>query len=288
MAIELGVLFAVAALVCWGFGDFMLQRTTRKIGDWETLFAVTVIGTLMLVPFVATDIHTITNDAFLILMATSAILLTAAILDFEALKKGKLAVVEPVYALEVPITALLAFVVISEGLAALEIFLVVLLITGLVLVSLRSHHSALKRWIEKGVIMGIIASLFMGAANFLVGFASRITNPLLTNWFVNVFLAGIALFYILSHHRGKRLISDIAANKKLIVAVGVVDNLAWISFAIAATVIPIAIAIAISESYIALAALLGVLINKEVLANHQKLGLVTALGSAVALAALVA
>ena len=34
MVFEIGILFALAALVFWGFGDFLIQRSTRKFGDW--------------------------------------------------------------------------------------------------------------------------------------------------------------------------------------------------------------------------------------------------------------
>ncbi len=28
----LGIIFALGALLCWGFGDFFIQRTSRKTG----------------------------------------------------------------------------------------------------------------------------------------------------------------------------------------------------------------------------------------------------------------
>lgn len=127
----------------------------------------------------------------------------------------------------------------------------------------------------------------MGLSNFLVGFASRATNPLLTNWFIDLFLMFISLFYIVSNKRVGKLVGDFRGNMRAILTVSTLDNLAWISFAFAASLIPIAIAVAISESYIALTALLGLLINRELLLKHQKIGLAIALGSAIVLSALV-
>ena len=49
-----------------------------------------------------------------------------------------------------------------------------------------------------------------------------------------------------------------------------IDNLAWVAFAYATLYVPIAIATGISESYIALAAALGIIINKEKLKKHWK------------------
>jgi uncharacterized membrane protein len=75
-------------------------------------------------------------------------------------------------------------------------------------------------------------------------------------------------------------------NSRLIVSVGFIDNLAWVAFCYAALYIPIAIAISISESYIVLAALLGMKFNQEKLKSHQKLGLVLTVAAAIILAAI--
>lgn len=274
MAIEIGILFALAALFFWGFGDFMIQRTTRRLGDWETLFVISFFGVIILTPFIYNDAALLLRDNTLfLLIGISVVLLLAAILDFEALKQGKLAIVEPVYALEVPVTAVLAFLIVSESFEIFQIALISLIVLGLVLISLRSHHFSGKKWLEKGVLLAGIAAVFMGAVNFLVGFSSRVTTPLLTNWFVSIFLATVSIYYIFSHNRLHKLADDFRKNKKLILSVSTFDNLAWISFAIAASLIPIAFAMVVSESYIALAALLGFIVNKERLFMHQKLGL---------------
>jgi len=292
MGLEIGILFALSALVCWGVGDFLIQRSSRKFGDWETLLIITAFGAIILTPFVYGDVAQLAmaedNTSFFVLLSVSAILLVAALLDFEALKKGKIAIVEPVMALEVPVAAILAFALISEGLGLFEIFLISALMIGIALISLKSHHLKRRIWLEKGAILAALGALFMGTSNFLVGFASRITNPLLTNWFINVFIAMICIYYIMTNKRIGKLVSDFKTNTRLLLTVSTFDNLAWITFAFAASMIPIAIAVAISESYIALAALLGLLINREILMKHQKAGLIAALASAVLLSMITA
>jgi len=292
MALLVGILFALSALVCWGVGDFLIQRSARKFGDWETLFVITAFGAIILTPLVYGDVTRLAmaenNTSFFVLLSVSAILMVAALLDFEALKKGKIAIVEPILALEVPVAAIMAFALINEGLGMFEIFLISTLMIGIALISLKSHHLKRRIWLEKGAILAAIGALFMGASNFLVGFASRITNPLLTNWFINVFIAVICFYYIMTNKRIGKLVSDFKANTRLLLTVSTFDNLAWITFAFAASLIPIAIAVAISESYIALAALLGLLINREILMKHQKAGLVAALASAVLLSMITA
>lgn len=65
----------------------------------------------------------------------------------------------------------------------------------------------------------------------------------------------------------------------------VLDNAAWISFAFATTFISIGIATAISEGYIALAALLGIFLGREKLRGHQLAGVIVALTAILILAA---
>lgn len=289
MVFEIGILFALGALVSWGFGDFLIQRTTRRLGDWETLLVISLFGVLMLAPFMYNSAELgllFSDNLFYLLLGMSVVLLFAAILDFEALKEGKIAVVEPVYALEVPVTAIFAFFVVNESLEVFQVALITLLIAGLAMISLRSYHFSRKAWLERGVLLAIIGTVFMGATNFLVGFGSRVTSPLLTNWFIDIFLMGVSFFYIFSNKRLGRMVRDFSTHKKLVLSVSFLDNIAWIFFAFAASLIPIALALALSESYIALAALLGFLISKEKLLMHQKAGLIIALLSGAALTVL--
>ncbi|MBS3051572.1 MAG: DMT family transporter [Candidatus Aenigmarchaeota archaeon] len=284
MAFEIGVLFALGALIGWGFGDFLIQRSVRKLGDWEPLLIITAFGAVALTPFVYGEIHSLvlaSDYSFLVLLGASFVIFLTAIIDFEALRIGKIAVVEPVYSLEVPVSALLAFVVIGEVLEPLHTALVVTLMIGILMVSMRSRHFSRRVWLEKGAAL---AALFQGTTNFMVGIASRETSFLITNWFMSLFIALVCAFYIIMHKRTHKLVQHLNENKRLLVTVSIFDNIAWIFFAAALTLTPIAIAVGISESYIALAALLGIIVNKEKLLTHQKFGLLLALLGAVTLA----
>jgi uncharacterized membrane protein len=62
------------------------------------------------------------------------------------------------------------------------------------------------------------------------------------------------------------------------------DNAAWIAYAFAVVYIPISVAITISESYIILAVILGLIINREKLKHHQYFGVVLAIAGVLVLA----
>src|SRR3989338_9502110 len=57
----LGIIFALIALVSWGVGDFFIQRSARKFGDWESIFAIEITGLVVLLPFVFRDLGGILN-----------------------------------------------------------------------------------------------------------------------------------------------------------------------------------------------------------------------------------
>ncbi len=272
------------ALVCWGFGDFLIQRSARKFGDWIALFYITAFGAIILFPFIYRDLISSFTAHSPLLWITSFVILFAALLDFEALKVGKISVIEPIYALEIPVTAFLGTYIAKEHLSPEQNFLIIILIMGIILISTQSFSYFKKFTFERGVWYALLATIGMGSANFLFGISSRETSPLLVNWFTNLFIAVIAFLYLLFNSRLKEMVNDVKNNHKLILSVSLFDNLAWITFSYATLYIPIAIATGISEGYIAFAGGLGLLFNKEKLKTHQWVGFVVTIISVVILA----
>ncbi len=284
----MGVLWAFIAMISWGVGDFLIQRSARKFGDGIALFLITAFAAVALLPFILYELPAIAalDYRFWLLMGTSLVMLFAALFDFEALRLGKISVVEPVYALEVPLTAVLGSLFLSEWLTPVQGILIIALVVGIVLVSLRSLHLLRSFRLEKGVFFAFFSALGMGTANFLFGIGARQTSPLLINWFTSAMIALTMAAYLTHTHQWNTLRKDWQKHKQLIVGVSIVDGLAWVAYAFSTLTISIAIATAISESYIALAALLGLMWNREKLLAHQKTGLVLAVGAAVVLGAL--
>jgi drug/metabolite transporter (DMT)-like permease len=287
MEFEFGVLFALFTLFLWGGGDFLIQRTTRQIGNWETVFLIGLFGTILLTPFVYRDVIRYLSAASIIaVLAVASIFgLVASLFDFESLKKGKIAAVEPILALEIPTVAVLSLIFLKEVLSLLELFLIAVIIIGLVLVSLRERNFKLLRskGLEKGVILMTIAAILMGGTAFFVGYGSRITNPLFVNWFVAIIATVFMAAYLFFKGTLPRLVKNVLKSPKLVFTTCLFDNLAWISFAAAVLFIPITIAMTLSENFIAVAVLLGLIVNREMLRLHQKIGFVLALAGTVVL-----
>ncbi len=282
-----GILFAVGALIFWGFGDFFIQRATREIGIWKSLFFISLTAVVILLPFIQGEIGEVLNNpkglSFL-LMAGVAIF-AAALLIFESMKVGKLAIIEPILSLELPVAVTLGVFLAHENLNLVQLILIGVVFIGVVL-AMTKHHTHLhyhKRIFERGVLYAFFGAMIMGATNFLIGISSQETSALLTIWFTSLMIAVFCFIYFVIKGRVKSLAGDLKKHIKAITSSSVLDNAAWISYAFATTYIPISIATTISESYIALAVGLGILVNKEKVNWHQIVGIVLAVSFLVSL-----
>jgi len=277
----IGILFALLALFAWSIGDFSIQRAVRVFGDFKTLLYIGIIGIVALLPFVYSEVAPLffNTRGLLILSLAGIVIFFAALFDFEALKRGKLSVVEPILAVELPVTVALSIFFWGESMSVLQYLLAGTTFAGILLVVTTRNESKSKRIWEKGVILAGIGSIIMGLVNFLVGVSSQTTSPLLTIWYTNLIFSFLCLVYLVLKKELSSIPNDIRTKPKELLMVGVFDNAAWIFFAFATFYIPISLATTISESYVAVAALLGIWINKEKLQRHQFWGIALTIAS---------
>ncbi len=287
MTVEIGIGLAFVAMLCWGFGDFLIQKSSRKFGDWETLFVITAFGAVVLLPFVWGSMYrVITNQSgeLFVLVVASVFIFLAALVDFEALKRGKLSIVEPIWSLEVPSAAILAYFIIGETISILQIILIACLIFCLVLIAFREKHFNKKFLIEKGVVIAFFGAFLMGSANFFMGWGGRVSDPLMVIFFTNLFMAVLTFIYLAYNRELSNVVSHLKKDYGLLLPMAISDNVAWVAFVFGMSLAPIAVVTALSESYIIVAVLLGLTVNQEKLQSHQKFGLIGAIVSAIILA----
>lgn len=283
----MGIFFALLALFSWGIGDFLIQKSARKFGDWVALFYITAMGVLIVTPFIYKNVGAVLHSPgdLAILLTASGIILAASLFELEALRVGKISVVEPIFAAELLVTSLLAGFILRERLSLGQTALLALLVVGIMLIATRSWKDLRRIHLERGVGLAVAATLGMGAVNFLFGVGARAISPLMINWFTDLFLVFISFFYLLSRRRMGEIRRDWISHKGLILGVGLADNAAWLAYSFSMLYLPIAMATGITESYIALAAALGLFFNKEKLGKHQWIGMVLVVAVVIVLAA---
>lgn len=285
MQLELSVLAAFGAMLCWGFGDFFIQRTTRKIGDVESLAMIGIIGTVGLLPFIISSLPLLlVPENLLVLTALGIATFFVAIIDFEALKLGKLCVVDVILEIELPITVILGLIFFGENLSLPQITAIIAAFLGILLISLKScsFKHALSG-LEKGVIMAIVAAIGMAFVNFMTAFSSKNVSPLMAIWIPWIIFAAISLALIGKREGIGKLATNVKKYKYIVLAIGIFDTLAWLFFSLAVFDGLLSITIAITESYAAIAVLLGLIVNRERIGIHQYAGVIIALSASICL-----
>ncbi len=150
----------------------------------------------------------------------------------------------------------------------------------------RVRASFKKLLMERGVIIAFIAAITMGSADFFLGWGARVTDPIMANFFLNVFITICSAIYLFGAGRLRRTFKDALSFGRVLLPMSIFDNTAWVSYALAMTLAPIAVATALSESYIIVVVSLGLFVNHQKIQTHQKAGLILAIITAITLAAI--
>jgi drug/metabolite transporter (DMT)-like permease len=276
---DVSILAAIGAMLCWGVGDFFIQRTTRKIGDIETIAFMSAIGAIGLTPFILSDIPLLFEfQNILIIFILSIAALVAAVLNFEALKQGKLSVIDVVLEIEIPVTVILGFLFFQESLSIVQVSVIGFMMAGITLIA--TGHGPLKLRkvvIEKGVFLAVLAAIAMGFVNLLTAVGSRQISPLMIIWTPWTIAAIMSFIFLMKRDGIHKTIKNASKFKSLILAMGIFETAAWLLFAIAVFNNMLSITIAITESFPAVALLLGLWINKERITKYQYAGAVITL-----------
>ncbi|MBI4043838.1 MAG: DMT family transporter [Candidatus Diapherotrites archaeon] len=284
MGLDIGILAAFGAVLAWGLGDFFIQRTVRKIGIVETLMVIGVVGAIGLFPLIYADLQVLfLPENAALLTGLGIITFIAAMLNFYAYKIGKLSVVEVVLEIELPIMVALGLVFFGEALQPFQAILITSIFLGILLVALGSVKVKKEHFLEKGVLAAGSAALFMGLVNFLTASAAKNISPLVAIWGPWVIFTLISILVVWKAKRFNAFWKNIQVHKKLVIVTGVFDTLAWVAFAVTTNYHPLSISIAITESYPAVALVLGLWFNKEKIKGRQFFGAGLALGASILL-----
>ena len=279
MSLEFSILFAFGAMLCWGLGDFLIQKCVRKIGNIESLAYIGIIGIIILTPLIFMDLKLLNSlSNLLVLLLLGIITFLAAVLDFQALMVGKLSVIEIIFEIELPITIVLAFIFFKETFSLIQILLMILIFLGVILMAVESgYFKKHLKSLEKGVFLGFLSAIGMVFVNFFTAVSSKNVSALMAVWFPWLIFTIICLFYIIYKKTFSKFVDNGIKFRWIVLSMGIFDTLAWLFYALAVSQKELGIVTSITESYPAIALFLGVYFNKERIEWHQYLGALIAL-----------
>lgn len=271
---SLSIILAFGAMIGWGVADFLIQKTVKKVGSLETLAWITILGSLILIPLILHEGLNLNRDNIILLIFLGAITFASALLDFKALAIGKLSVIETIMAIELPLTILLGLLAFQETLNVYQVILVGLVFIGIVLVSVNFRNLHHRDFLEKGSLLAIASGLIVSFVNFFSADQAKSLSPLMAIWFPWLACSLICLVYISRFKKNhfKEFIKASHKHWRLIIIVSLIDLSGWLFYAFSVAKEELSITIAITESYIIIALILGVIFNKEKIRPLQYLG----------------
>ncbi len=268
---NLAILLAFGAMIGWGLGDFLIQKTINKIGPIETLCWISLFSSIILIPFVVNDLKSINHAQLITLIILGLANFASGYIHFKALQIGKLSVVEIIMSIELPLTILLGIIIFKESLSLWQIFLIFILFIGIILISVDTSKINKKDFLEKGSLLAILSGVLIAIVNFGSASQAKEISPLMAIW-LPWFICGLICFISLSRNNLQNFFRESAKNWRLVSVMVIVDLLAWTAYVFAVAKEELAIIIAITESYVVIALALGIIINKEKIRKIQYIG----------------
>ncbi len=276
----IALLGGLGAALAWGTGTFCSARSSRSIGAWSVVAWVMLVGliaTLVLVaagpspgPLGGADI------AWMLVSGLGNVV--GLILEYTALRLGKVGLVTPVTSTEGAIAAVLA-VAAGEALGVAPAVLLAVVALGVVLAGVAPDEPAQGRNRPAALGLAVLAALLFGVAIFATG---HISESLPVGWAVlPPRLVGVAIVTIpLALSRRLRLTR---AALPLVVFTGLAEVLGFVCFAFGARD-SVAVTAVLGSQFGAVAAVAAFVLLRERLTRLQLAGVVLILAGVAALA----
>jgi drug/metabolite transporter (DMT)-like permease len=279
------LLLAFGAMLSWGVGDFLIQRTVKRIGTLETLAWITGSSAVIMIPIIIYRGIFLTPNNILMLALLGVVTFISGLLDFKALSIGKLSVMETIMAIELPLTIMLGVIAFNERLSGGQWLLVLTIFIGIILVSVNFKNLHHRDFLEKGTIIAIVSGIVFAFVNFFSANLAKTIDPMMAIWFPWLACGTISFIYIsrFKKRHFRQFVKNSYRHWKLIAWVSAVDLAAWLFYAFAVENEELSITIAITESYIVIALILGVIVNKEKIRPLQYLGAALAIIGSIAI-----
>jgi len=275
----MGIVAGLLAMLFWGTSIFLAAKTSRRIGNklalfWMQVFGF-VIGSAYFLVFKPSFNSSILYKHLPVLVVIAILQLIASLSFYSGLSKGKVSLVSPISASWGLVVAVLGVILLGENLSWKKIFAIVVIISGIVLLSFdfKNHSKSISLQSLVGVKEGLIAMFGWGISLFLLGIPTKDLD-----WFLPAYLFRLILILFLGGYIYFAKEQFITNKKQFplnqLITIGALDLFAFISFSYGLSIENSSLVAPIASACTLVSVVLAWIFLKERLNKHQIAGIV--------------
>ena len=262
----------------WGTSDFLAAKSSRRIGYLLTYFWTQLVAFLIALIYFWIKLPTLNINnipQYLIFLLPAGFLFLVGTLAFyKGLTEGQVSLVSPIGASWAMITVVLSVVFFKEVLQTNQIIAIILIITGIILVSvnLKELLKIKRLTLLGGIKEGLIAMLAWGISLFLMVPVSKALS-----WFLPVFalkLFGLLFLVIYTMFSKKSLKIDLQIPLLILLfLIGFLDIIAFFAYSFGVEREYASIVAPVAASFPLVTIILARIFLKEKIVFNQALGI---------------
>ena len=277
------LLWGLASAICWGVADVFGRSASMRVGSPTVAWAIQGMGALPalagVLVFGSPWGSLATADYAALAVSVAALFSVGYIVFYRGLARGLVSIVSPVSAGYVVVTALLSAVFLHETIGIDRWLLILVILAGIALASMRGRSRATL----SGVAHGLIAMTVMGIAFTLWKPMVDVAGAYLAVVSVRVISAGMLGGFLAAMRAPWSPFRNGAGVFVLVAAL--LDSVGFIVFNLGIERNPVSLIIPVAAAYPVVTVALAWVLLKERLARPQVAGIAIVLGGVVAFSA---
>jgi drug/metabolite transporter (DMT)-like permease len=279
-----GFVLGTLSAIAWGATDIFVTYVSRRVGFFRTLLLSQFLGVCMLV-VIAVAIGDIPSASFgqvlaLVALAPAAVVAYGGF--YRALELGPIAIVSPIVSANGAVVVLLALLILSESLSAVQAVGCVLVLGSITLAALEPRAVIEEAGAGSGVRLAIVASLSFGG--YLFGLAVLSED---LGWLVPILATrAVAVAFLASLEVAGKVPRTGRFDRRLVLAclvAGLLDASGYLAFNRGAEIGEVALTGAAASAYPVIPIVVGLFALRERVARHQLVGVAGVLAGMVVL-----
>ena len=267
-----GFVLGTLAAIAWGSTDIFVTYVSRRIGFFRTVLLSQFLGVCLLVVIaIAIDLPGASIGQLLALVAVAPLAVVAYGGFYRALELGPIAIVSPIISANGVVVVVLALLVLSESLSAVQAVGCVLVLGSLILAALEPRAVIEEAGAGSGVRLAIVAALAFGG--YLFGMAVLSED---VGWLVPILVTRAATVAILAmvEVAGRLPGAGRVGGRAVLacLAAGLLDASGYLAFNRGAEIGEVALTGAAASAYPVIPIVWGLVALRERVARHQLVG----------------